>query len=89
MAEKRKIEVFSARCNVCETAIEQIKAAACPSCDIIVLDMNDPNVAARAEDLSIRSIPTVLVDGKIADCCSGRGVNIDVLRAAGVGQPLS
>ena len=88
MSEKRKIEVFSAGCNVCETTVEQINAAACPSCDIVVLDMKDPNVAARAEDLSIRSIPTVLVDGKITDCCSGRGVNIDVLRAAGMGQPL-
>jgi hypothetical protein len=29
----------------------------------------------------------VVIDGALADCCSGRGIDVDVLRAAGLGQP--
>jgi len=89
MAETRKIEIFSAGCAVCEEAVDQIKALACPSCDISVLDMKDAGVATRAETLGIRSLPAVAVNGTLADCCSGRGINEDTLRAAGLGRPIA
>ena len=37
------------------------------------LDMNDAHVADRAKQLGVRSVPTVVIDGKLADCCAGRG----------------
>jgi predicted DsbA family dithiol-disulfide isomerase len=49
--------------------------------------MKDINVAERAKSLGIRSVPCVLIDGKLADCCAGRGVDERVLRAAGLGSP--
>ena len=49
MAMKRKIEIFSAGCPACDTAISRIRDLACPSCEIAVLDMNDGDVAARAK----------------------------------------
>ena len=88
MATTRKIEVYSAGCPVCEETIELVNRIACPSCEISVLDMNDPAVAARAKRLGIRSVPAVTIDGKLADCCVGRGVDEATLRATGVGQPL-
>jgi glutaredoxin len=88
MTAKRNIEVFSAGCPACKETIEQIKGAACASCEVTVLDMNDPNVASRAKDLGIRSVPTVVIDGKVADCCAGRGPDLAVLKAAGLGRPL-
>jgi hypothetical protein len=33
-------------------------------------------------------VPAVLIDGKLADCCAGRGVDLQVLRTAGLGRPL-
>jgi hypothetical protein len=36
--------------------------------------------------LGIRSVPAVVINGKLADCCAGRGPEEAVLRAAGVGQ---
>ena len=89
MATKRTIEVFSAGCPVCDDAINMVKDSACPSCDVSVLDMNDPNVASRAEGLGIKSVPAVVIDGKLADCCSERGPDEATLRAAGLGQPIS
>jgi hypothetical protein len=50
--------------------------------------MKDIDVAKRAKSLGIRSVPSVLIDGKLADCCTGRGVDEEVLRAAGLGKAL-
>ena len=62
--------------------------AACSSDEIIVRDMKDTNVVERARSLGIRSVPAIVIDDNLADCCSGRGVDVQVLRAAGLGQPL-
>jgi glutaredoxin 3 len=88
MDTKRKIEVFSAGCPACEETIELINQVACPSCEIIVLDIKDPNVAIRAKSLGIRSIPAVVINGKLADCCAGRGPDETTLRIAGLGRPV-
>ncbi len=39
MADKRRIEIFSAGCPACEETIQMVNALACPSCDVQVLDM--------------------------------------------------
>jgi glutaredoxin len=88
MADKRKIEIFSAGCATCLEAIEAVKQEACSSCEVIVLDMMDTQVAKRAKEMGISSVPAVVIDGKLASCCAGRGVDIDVLKSAGLGRPL-
>ncbi len=87
MSAKRKIEVFSAGCSACEETIELVNRVACPSCEVSVLDMNQPEVAERAKGLGVRSVPTVAIDGKLASCCVGHGPDEATLRAAGLGQP--
>ena len=89
MTVKRKVEIFSAGCAACEETIALVKDLACPSCEIEVLDMQRADVAARAKTLGVRSVPAVAIDGKLADCCTGRGPQADTLKAAGLGQPLS
>jgi hypothetical protein len=49
MSSKRKIEIFSAGCFVCETFVAQVREEACPSFEISVLDMKSPEVAVRAK----------------------------------------
>ena len=85
---KRKIEIFSAGCPACEETIQLVNSVACPSCEVSVLDMREKTVAGRAQSLGVRSVPAVVIDGKLADCCSGRGPDEKVLRAAGLGRPL-
>ena len=87
MAATRKIEVFSAECAACLEAIELIRRAACPACEVIVHDMRNAEVAERAKGLGIRSVPAVVIEGKLAACCAGRGVDEATLRAAGLGRP--
>lgn len=88
MNQKRRIEIFSAGCPVCQNTIELVNELACTSCEISVPDMKDEQVAARAKKLGIRSVPAVAINGKLAECCVGRGTDESALRAAGVGQPL-
>jgi len=88
MSAKRTIEIFSAGCAVCEETVALVNQVACQSCDVTVLDMTDPSVASRAKSLGIRSVPAVIIDGKLADCCAGRGPDLSALRTAGLGQPL-
>jgi hypothetical protein len=87
MTTKRRVEVFSAGCLICQDAIVLVNDMACSSCDVTVLDTNDAAVAERARKLGIRSIPAVVIDGKLAECC-GRSVDESTLRAAGLGQPI-
>jgi len=86
MSVKRKIEVFSAGCPACQETIDLVNRVACPSCEVSVLDMNQADVADRAKTLGIRSIPAVVIDGQLADCCAGRGPDETILRNAGLGQ---
>ena len=89
MTDKRKIEVFSAGCPVCDDTVKLVNNLACPSCEVNVLDMKSQDVAERAKGLGIHSVPAVVIDGKLADCCTGRGPDEATLKAAGLGKPLS
>jgi glutaredoxin len=84
----RKIEVYSTGCAACTEVVEMVRAAACASDEVIVNDMNDSNIVRRAKSLGIRSVPAVVIDGKLAPCCADRGVDIEVLKSAGLGKAL-
>ena len=88
MSNKRRIEVFSAGCSVCDETINLVKQIACPSCEVEILDMRETEVATKAKQYGVHSVPAVVVDGKLADCCAGRGVDLETLKNVGVGVPL-
>ncbi len=88
MSTKRKIEIFSAGCGLCDETLAMVRRIACASCEIDVLDMKDPAVAARAASYGVHTVPAVALDGRLAACCTGRGPDEAALRAAGIGVPL-
>ncbi len=89
MSTTHHIEIFSAGCQICcEDTISLVQHLACPSCQVTVLDMRDPAVSRRSRELDIRTIPAVVIDGKLVDCCIGPVPSETALRAAGVGSPL-
>jgi glutaredoxin len=88
MSIKRTVEIFTAGCPLCEEAVATVQRVACDSCDVTVYDVGDESAAQRAADLGVRSVPTVVVDGQIADCCRSGGVTEEGLRAAGIGQTV-
>lgn len=89
MSETRSVEIFSAGCPICEQTVEMVRRIACESCEIEVLDLSEESIARRAASLGIRSVPAVVVDGKLARCCEEGGVSEEALLASGIGQPLS
>ena len=80
MADNRKIEVFSAGCALCHDVIDAVRREAGSSDEIIVRDMTDSRVVERATELGVRSVPAVVIDGRLASCCTGRGVDLEVLK---------
>lgn len=87
MTAQRNVEIYSAGCAVCVDAIQMVRGLACDSCEITVRDMTRPEVAEQAKRLGIRSVPAVVIDGRLADCCSA-GIDPEALRKAGLGRPL-
>lgn len=87
MSHKRNVEIFTAGCGCCDDAVALVKSIACPSCDITVLDMKEASTAKRASELGIKRVPSVVIDGTLADCCAG-GIDENTLRSAGIGSML-
>jgi len=81
MAAKKKIEVFSAGCSTCKETIELVKRIA-GSHEVVIHDMQKSEVASKAKNYGVRSVPAVVIDGKLAGCCAGRGPDEHVLRSA-------
>lgn len=92
MADKRKVEVFTAGCPVCDLTVRMVKELACPSCDVHVHDLNKgcetDECRIEAQKYGLKTVPAVVVDGKVASCCKGPGANREDLKAAGIGTPL-
>jgi glutaredoxin 3 len=78
----QKIEVFSAGCPACKEAEALVKRVAGASHTVEVLDMHRPEVAAQARQHGITRVPSVVIDGKLASCCTERGPDEATLRAA-------
>ena len=53
MGEKQEGRSLQRGCAVCDDAIAKVREWACPSCDVIVLDMKDAAVADYAAGLGV------------------------------------
>jgi glutaredoxin 3 len=76
---KRQVIVFSAGCPLCEETVDLVQSLARPSDEVTILDMHERDVTKRARLLGIRSVPAVLVGGKLV------GPDENALREAGLG----
>jgi len=87
---KRKVEVFTSGCYLCEDMVKLVKDLACPSCEVVVYNLADPceskECLEKAKEYGISAVPTVVVDGKIADCCKQVKPSREALMAAGIGR---
>ena len=79
---KHRIEVFSAGCTTCQSTIGMVKKLAGAEHEVQVRDMQQREIASQASKYGIRSVPAVVIDGKLASCCAERGPDENTLRAA-------
>ncbi|MBA2272256.1 MAG: thioredoxin family protein [Chthoniobacterales bacterium] len=63
---KRKIEVFTAGCPLCDDTLTLVQesVSAC-GCEVIERRCTDNNRCAEALQYGVRTMPTVVVDGEI------------------------
>jgi len=91
MGTKRKVEVFTAGCPVCDPVVTLVKKTVCPSCEVIVYDLNkgcETNECRdKAKQYGIKRLPSIVVNGKLLACCAKSfAVTEKALRAAGIGS---
>ena len=89
MNKKRKVEVFTAGCPVCDDTVNLVNRIACGSCDVEVLDTRQADVAKRAKGYGIQTVPSIVIDGKLAGCCVNQHIDEKTLRAEGLGVSLA
>ncbi|MCL4476117.1 MAG: thioredoxin family protein [Nitrospirae bacterium] len=87
MSGKRKVEVFTGGCPLCDETVQLVKELSCPSCDVTVYNLKEKGMD-KAKQYGVNSVPTVVVDGKILNCCARKGPTRADLKTAGIGTPL-
>lgn len=88
---KRIVEVFSAGCPLCDETLKLVRELACPNCEVQVYDLREGcatnECREKAKQYGIHRVPAVVVNGKLADCCSNQQpVSREALITAGLGQ---
>ena len=89
MPAKRKVEVFTARCPICEPAVEVINRLACQSCEVIIYDLQEGCITnecrEKVNQYGITRLPAVAVNGNLLDCCKVGEITESELHQAGIG----
>jgi glutaredoxin 3 len=88
MTDKRRIEVFTAGCPVCQGVVEMVKELACPNCEVTIYNLNKNEGADEAKAYGVTALPSVVVNGQVLECCKRGPTRKEDLKAAGIGQPL-
>ncbi len=87
---KRRVEVFTAGCPVCEETVNRVKSLACPSCEVRIYDLREGcttnECRDKARQYGITAVPAIAVDGVLLDCCRREPITASSLRVAGIGQ---
>lgn len=85
---KKKVEVFTAGCSVCNLVVDLIKNNASDSCDVVIYDLikqcESKECLSKVAEYGIKAIPAVAVNGQLLNCCKSTGISKEELVKAGV-----
>ncbi len=76
MDRKKKVEIYSAGCLLCQEAINEAYRVLGDTCEITVLDTHDPKVAARAKELGVKTVPAIFVEEDVAQKAAAPSANV-------------
>lgn len=81
-SSRQTIEVFSAGCSTCQEGIRAVQELVGKEHEVKVHDMHgDRGAQQRAKELGISRVPAVVVNGRLAQCCQSKPVDVDVVRS--------
>jgi glutaredoxin 3 len=86
-AEKKKNRGLHSRMSAVHETVKLVKELSCPSCEVTIYNLQKEGME-KAKEYGINSVPTVVVDGKIAECCARKKPSAADLKKAGIGTPL-
>lgn len=87
---KRKIEIFTDGCPVCNPVVDMVKSMATEEYnDVVVYNLaelrDNSTYLVKVDQYGIKRLPAVAVDGSLLACCNAGGVTKEDLFSAGVG----
>lgn len=87
---KRKVEIFTANCPVCDPVVKMVNDLACDSCELTTYDLieqgDNKSCVSKVDEYGIKTLPAIVVDGKLLDCCKGNTITKEKLIEAGIGK---
>ena len=90
VAAKRRVEVFTAGCPICEETVRLVNSLACPSCEVQIYDLREGCATNECREKAVRygvtAVPAVAVNDVLLGCCRRGPIDAAVLHAAGIGQ---
>lgn len=84
---KRRVAVFTAGCPVCDPAVQLVQELACLDCEVTIHELRQSG-AEKAAQYGIKTVPALVVDGRLVSCCQDPGPSREELIAVGIGQRL-
>ena len=91
MMTKRRVEVFTAGCPICDETVTLVTSVTCPCCDVQIYDLREGcrtnECREKTSAYGVTAVPSIAVDGVLLECCQRPPVTETMLRAAGIGLP--
>ena len=87
---KRKIEIFTAGCPVCDPVVQLVKDTASKNQEITIYNLSelyDSKIClTKMEEYGVKRLPAIAVDGKLIGCCKNVEITKNDLVLAGIGS---
>ncbi len=77
-----KVEVFTAGCKFCSNVETQVREVITDQHEVVIYNLNEESGSSeyseRAKNYGVNSVPAVVVNGKLLDCCNSKGFDKSV-----------
>lgn len=87
---KRKVEVFTAGCPVCDPVVQMVKELTCGNCEVIIYDLvkqcEEKTCVNKLKENNVQKLPAIVVNGELLSCCQDSGITKEDLITAGIGR---
>ena len=89
LVQRRKVEIFTAGCSLCQGVVDMIHQLTCPDCDVTVYNLYQNEGVKEAKEHGRTATTSVVVNGQLLDCCKRGPITKEDLKAAGIGKSVA
>ncbi|MDQ3683114.1 MAG: thioredoxin family protein [Bacteroidota bacterium] len=90
---KRRIEVFTAGCPVCNPVVDLVTSLANEKYNEVIIynlvkQCETTECVSKVAEYGIKRLPAIAVDGQLLSCCKNNGITKEDLINAGITEKL-